>query len=134
MLFCISNLVLWSLWVIFTIIKWVSLSIVPWTQSDLNLDVRKREALAQVFSCEFCEISKNTFFTEHLWATASIKRKLNFNDTHCVRLFEAFVSNQPFFCNYREIIKQWNMKHFEKDWNKCVSLSRWMHNKIFKNL
>ena len=22
-------------------------------------------------SCEFCEISKNTFFTEHLWATAS---------------------------------------------------------------
>ena len=27
--------------------------------------------LAQVFSCEFCEISKNTFFTEHLWMTAS---------------------------------------------------------------
>ena len=26
----------------------------------------KKEALAQVFSCEFCEISKNTFFTEHL--------------------------------------------------------------------
>ena len=25
----------------------------------------------QVLSCEFCEISKNTFFTEHLWATAS---------------------------------------------------------------
>ena len=25
----------------------------------------------QVFSCEFCEISKNTFFTEHLWTTAS---------------------------------------------------------------
>ena len=25
----------------------------------------KREALAQVFSCEFCEISKSTFFTEH---------------------------------------------------------------------
>ena len=20
-----------------------------------------------MFSCEFCEISKNTFFTEHLW-------------------------------------------------------------------
>ena len=27
--------------------------------------------LAQVFSYEFCKISKNTFFTEHLWATAS---------------------------------------------------------------
>ena len=32
----------------------------------------KKETLAQVFSCEFCEISKNTFFTEHLWATASV--------------------------------------------------------------
>ena len=26
----------------------------------------KKETLAQVFSCEFCEISKNTFFAEHL--------------------------------------------------------------------
>ena len=25
-----------------------------------------------MFSCEFCEISKNTFFTEQLWATASV--------------------------------------------------------------
>ena len=32
----------------------------------------KKETLAQVFSCEFCEISKNTFFTEHLYTTASI--------------------------------------------------------------
>ena len=27
----------------------------------------KKETLAQVFSCKFSEISKNTFFTEHLW-------------------------------------------------------------------
>ena len=27
---------------------------------------------AQVFSCEFCEISKNTFVTEQLWATVSL--------------------------------------------------------------
>ena len=33
----------------------------------------KKETLAQVFSREFCEISKNTFFTEHLRATASDK-------------------------------------------------------------
>ena len=26
----------------------------------------KKEILAQVFSCEICEISKNTFFIEHL--------------------------------------------------------------------
>ena len=31
----------------------------------------KKETLAQVFSSEFHKISKNTFFTEHLLATAS---------------------------------------------------------------
>ena len=35
------------------------------------LNFIKRETLAQVFSCELCEISKNTFFTENLWKTAS---------------------------------------------------------------
>ena len=30
----------------------------------------KKETLAQVFSCEFFEISKNKFFIEHLWMTA----------------------------------------------------------------
>ena len=32
----------------------------------------KKKTLAQVFSSEFCEISKNTFFTEHLLVAASI--------------------------------------------------------------
>ena len=31
----------------------------------------KKKTLVQVLSCEFCEISKITFFTKHLWATAS---------------------------------------------------------------
>ena len=31
----------------------------------------KKEVLAQVCSCEFCEISKNTFFPEHLRESAS---------------------------------------------------------------
>ena len=31
----------------------------------------KKETLAQVFSCEFCEIFKNTCFTELLWTTDS---------------------------------------------------------------
>ena len=34
--------------------------------------VIKKEILALVFSCDLCKISKNTFFTEHVWATASI--------------------------------------------------------------
>ena len=32
----------------------------------------KKESLAQAFSCEFCEISKNTFSAEHFQTTASI--------------------------------------------------------------
>ena len=35
----------------------------------------KKESLAQVFPYEFCEISKNTFFAEHLRTTASEKKK-----------------------------------------------------------
>ena len=31
----------------------------------------ENETLAQVLCCEFCEISKNNFFTEHLRVTAS---------------------------------------------------------------
>ena len=37
----------------------------------LGLQLYKKETLAQVFSCEFCEIFKNTLFTEHLRVTAS---------------------------------------------------------------
>ena len=32
----------------------------------------KKEILAQVFSIEFCENSKKSFFTEHLLETASL--------------------------------------------------------------
>ena len=36
----------------------------------------KKETLAQVLFCEFCEISQNTFFREHLWTTASLNTPL----------------------------------------------------------
>ena len=49
--------------------------------SDLTLNVPlqkqplevfyKKETLAQVFSCEFYEIYKESFFTKHLWMAAS---------------------------------------------------------------
>ena len=42
----------------------------------------KIETLAQVFSCEFCEISKNAFSTEHVCVTASEKsRQSDQNET-----------------------------------------------------
>ena len=39
----------------------------------------KLQASAPVFSCEFCKISKNTFFTEHLWVTASERGFAQYN-------------------------------------------------------
>ena len=40
----------------------------------------EKETLAQVLSCEFCEISQNTFFTKHPWTSASVcfDRSLSF--------------------------------------------------------
>ena len=50
----------------------------------------KKETLAEVFSCEFCEISKNTFFTEYLRATAS-ERYLAFKDCGSLNIFVKFL-------------------------------------------
>ena len=36
--------------------------------------IKKDETLTHVFSYEFCEISKNSSFTEHILATASVPR------------------------------------------------------------
>ena len=43
--------------------------------SQENGKIPLPEALAQVLSCEFCKIFKNTFFTEHLRVTASASSK-----------------------------------------------------------
>ena len=45
----------------------------------------KKEALTQVFFCEFCKISNNTFVTGHLWTTASIV----FND--CCTISHSYI-------------------------------------------
>ena len=37
-----------------------------------GLSFPKKEILAQVFFCEFCETSKNTFFAKRLLVTASV--------------------------------------------------------------
>ena len=42
-----------------------------WQENTCASNFIKKETLKQVFSCEFCEISKNNFFTEYLWAIAS---------------------------------------------------------------
>ena len=58
-----------------------------------------------MFSCEFCEISKNIFFTEHLLATASI------NITTLVKFFlfsytcYVQLTCQVFSCEFCEVSK-----------------------------
>ena len=51
------------------------------------------ETLAVVLSCEFCGTSKNTFFTEHLWTTASIITWI-FTDIHIVKVNTKFVAQR----------------------------------------
>ena len=50
--------------------QWMSLNLNE--VADLACNIIKKEFLAQVFSYEFCESFKNTFFTEHLRVSASI--------------------------------------------------------------
>ena len=51
----------------------------------------KREALAQMFSCEFYEISKNTCFTKHLRTTAS--KTLTFSSMRVIRGVTRILAN-----------------------------------------
>ena len=48
----------------------------PVLESLFKLQLYKKETLAKGFSCEFFRIFKNTFFTKHLWMTASISQQL----------------------------------------------------------
>ena len=55
----------------------------------------KKEALAQVFSCKFCEILKNTFYTEHLWWL------LLDRTTHFTKITRWYLACSPFFSGPR---------------------------------
>ena len=57
----------------------------------------KKETLVQVFSCQFCEISKNTFFTEHLWTTVLLLLNSNYIQAY------PQVSLRQFFRSLKEI-------------------------------
>ena len=50
----------------------------------------KKEALVQMFACEFCEISKNTLFTENPWATASKQVTV---PLQCLRTAKSLISS-----------------------------------------
>ena len=71
-----------------------------WTDRPQACDYIKNKTLAQVFSCEFCAIFKSTFFTEHLWTTASepkltLVRFSLFEGFYLVRTFSLTSINTP---------------------------------------
>ena len=47
----------------------------------------EKETSTQVFSYEFCEVFKKTFFTKHLWTTASALDDFYFHTLHITGLF-----------------------------------------------
>ena len=57
--------------------------------------------MVQVFSCKFCEISKNTFFTEQLRATASANRK----NIYLVKIKDVDLNWQD-FCKRGKTVKR----------------------------
>ena len=63
----------------------------PWPQSLFNeCNFIKKETLAQVLSCEFCEISKNTFFYRTLLVAASEVCLQRLSKTFMKVQFQAF--------------------------------------------
>ena len=61
----------------------------------------KKETLALVFSYEFCEISQNSFFTEHLWTTASVKTYFQFSWYQSCRYETVLTSSSNILTNFR---------------------------------
>ena len=57
--------------------------------------VLRNFANSQVFSCEFCKIYKNTFFTEHLRTTASVSLQI---------IFESESIRQMFVCEILQLV------------------------------
>ena len=73
-----------------------------------------------MFSCEFCEIFKNTFFTEHLRTTASEKTEADSGLVKLVVTTNAFFNNQQqgikierFIC-----VKQTKSSFFSNSWKE----------------
>ena len=86
----------------------------PFFNKVADLTLFKKETLAQVLSCKFCEIFKNTFFIKHHWwlllfffSDISVLplfkfrifniREVNFEDSTEIPKEESFLSDTCFF-------------------------------------
>ena len=61
----------------------------------IKLQLYQKKTLAQGFSCEFCEISKNIFFKEYFWAAASGQKAVNLKPlTYLVTFMEQLMKDR----------------------------------------
>ena len=84
-----------------------------------KLQALEKETLAQgLFSCEFCEISNNTFFIEHLQVTASVKVKTELTKFQQLMLIfhrQKYVQTSFYCCLY-----QFDVLQLEEDSKAAV--------------
>ena len=92
----------------------------------------------QVFSCEFCEISKNTFFTERLRMTAFIKSRIRSlkakeNMSFEAQILQAFeyINDSYRKINYKKIPYRGNREEIFKHVYLFEFLSKIFHWKSF---
>ena len=87
--------------------------------SGLQLYIKKATP-AQVFSCEFCEFSKNTFFTEHVRTSTSGK---------CL-IFEDYKSSKIFVKVLRRSWKVFSLfvtrMIFKKSLKVCINILKYL--------
>ena len=57
----------------------------------LQASASEKRDSSTMFLCEFCEVSKDTFFTEHLWVTTSVimrTQNLSLQSTFRIKLYQ----------------------------------------------
>ena len=76
-----------------------------------------------MFSCEFCEIFKNNFFTEHLQVTTSVLDKI---------CFKNLIKIQIIFLEHRQNPRRkvWHVNV----WEKLQEMHSLQKNIIYKNI
>ena len=81
------------------------------------------ETLASVFSCEFCEISKSTFFTEYFRTTASVTSFKKMKYVLCLNLIPCMVQELIFIQLFQRINKFHISFTFNRKQNPSYQLS-----------
>ena len=97
-----------------------------------------KEALAQVLSCEFCEISKNNFFTENLWTTASdVSNNYNFYfQTPSIAIYEGLVLLRKSSWNYLSLdtVQKFNVhKKFKRHAGRLLNVLKYVPTMYVEN-